>query len=532
MGHRNYRLTRSGVSCGFTATKTQIKTSLFAGVKMNPILNALTVIGLVYLLVKFLRWYFGKARRIIQMTSDIKAPSRNWFWGSLHEHPGVSEKALGWHKNMAKEYGDIYKLWFGPFIPQVHIASPELAKVILKTAEPKPMEIPGYGVVQPWLGTGLLLSDGKIWHRNRHLLTPAFHFDMLKTYSAVFTRTTDELLNILDSLAEKGNSFDVFKPMGLLTLDTILQCVCSFYGDIQHLGENHRIVKLTHDALQLAIHRGLTPYLWPDMIYYMTPTGMRFKTTCKKFQAFTRDIIEKRKVELEENPSIKERNKDVLDILLVARDEDGRGLAGHEIEAEVNTFMFAGHDTTSSTLSWALYALAIHQEFQEACRREVREILKGRNSDETQFDDLSKFTQVTMFIRETLRYFGTVPMISRKLTQDIQVGDHTLPDGTEINIMLFLIHKHPSVWEDPEEFIPERFHPDNTVNRDPFAFVPFSAGPRNCIGQNFAMNLMKVTLARILNRYNITYDASKPIVKIPEAVIRAENGIWLKFERI
>ncbi|XP_064650262.1 cytochrome P450 4F2-like [Lineus longissimus] len=498
---------------------------------MNQIFNALTIIGLVYVLVKFLRWYFGKARRIIQLTSDIQAPSRNWFWGSLHQHPGLSEKTLTWYEDLSKKYGDIYKIWFGPFLPQIHIASPELAKVILRTAEPKPLDIPGYGVVQPWIGTGLLLSDGDLWHRNRHLLTPAFHFDMLKTYSDVFSRSTESLISVFDSLEERGDSFDIFKPMGLMTLDTVLQCVCSFYGDIQHLGENHRIVKLTHDALTLAIQRGLTPYLWPDMIFYMTPTGMRFKTACRQFQAFNRDIIQRRRVELDENPDFKERHRDFLDLLLVARDEDGQGLKDEEIEAEVNTFMFAGHDTTSSTLSWALYALAEHQDFQETCRREIREILKDRDSDEIQFDDLPKLTHVIMGIKETLRYFGTVPMISRKLTRDIQVGDHLLPSGVDVNIMLFLIHRHPSVWEKPDEFIPERFSADNAVNRDPFAFVPFSAGPRNCIGQNFAMNLMKVTLARILNRYIVTYDATHPIVKVPEAVLRTKSGLWLKLER-
>jgi cytochrome P450 len=502
---------------------------------MLTILCCLFVIGVVTLLVKFLRWYFTKARRIIQMTSDIQSPGRHWFCGSLHLLPRtVDEELLDWYRKTSEKCGGIFIVWFGPFLPWVNICRADLAEDILRTEEPKVNGVPGYGVFKDWLGTGLFLSKGDVWRRNRKLLTPVFHFNMLRAYLDVFNTTNDTFANILESLAEKGKSFDIFKPTSLLTLDSTLQCVFSFHDDIQHVGENHPIAKLSVEAQTIAIQRWYTVWQWPDLLFYLSPTGRRFRTVCKQYNQISRAIIAKRKKELLDNSNLTGtgKHKDFLDILLVARDEDGRGLTDDEILSEVNTFLFAGHDTTSSTLSWTLYALATHQNEQDACRAEIREIFGGRDSDDVTWEDLAKMNYLTMCIKETLRYHTIVAAIPRELTRDLKVGDHILPKGCLIGIFLHQIHRDPSVWENPDEFKPERFKPENSADRSAYSFVPFSAGPRNCIGKNFAMNLLKVTLAKILNRFTVTYDVSHPVKKIPQGVMKAEGGLWLKFKSV
>jgi cytochrome P450 len=318
--------------------------------------------------------------------------------------------------------------------------------------------------------------------------------------------------------------------------------VFSVHDDIQ-VGESHPIVKLSGDASAIALERWYTAWQWPDFLFYLSPNGWRFRSICKQYSQISRSIIASRKKELLENSTVTGtgRRKDFLDILLVARDEDGRGLTDDdedgrgltddEILSEVNTFLFAGHETTASTLSWTLHALATHQNEQDACRAEIREILGGRDSDDVTWEDLAKMNYLTMCIKETLRYNSTVAGIARELSRDLKVGNHTLPKGCLVHICLYHINRDPDVWENPHEFNPERFNQHNSSDRA-YDFVPFSAGPRNCIGQNFAMNLLKVSLARILNRFTVTYDASHPVRRKPEAIMKAEGGLWLKFQRV
>jgi cytochrome P450 len=503
-------------------------------IPMLTILASVFVIGIVRILAKFLLWYFTKARRIIKMTSDIQSPGRHWLWGSMHLVPDINQSLLDWYSNQSEKYGGIFKVWFGPFLPWVTVCRPDLAKVILRTDEPKVNGIPGYGVFQDWIGMGLIMSRGDVWKRNRKLLTPAFHFDMLKSYLDVFNKTNDTFAKVMDALVEKGNSFDMFKPASLLTLDSVLRCVFSVQDDIQHVGEDHPVVKLSGEAQSIAIKRFYTAWQWSDILFFLSPSGRRFRSVCKQYNQITKDIIVNRKKVFLANPNVTGtgRRKDFLDTLLVARDEDGCGLSDDEILSEVNTFMFAGHDTTSSTLSWTLHALATHQKEQDACQAEIREILCGRDSDDISWEDLAKMNYLTMCIKETLRYNSTVPVISRELSHDLQVGSHSLPKGCFVDIILYKINRDPSAWENPHEFNPERFNQQNASERAAYSFVPFSAGPRNCIGQNFAMVLLKVSLARILNRFTVTYDASHPVKRRPEAVMKTEDGLWLKFQRV
>ena len=220
---------------------------------------------------------------------------------------------------------------------------------------------------------------------------------------------------------------------------------------------------------------------------------------------------------------------DFLDILLLARDENGESLTDLEIQDEVETFMFAGHDTTASGISWILYNLARHPEFQEQARGEVDNILKDKS--EIEWDDLGKFSYLTMCIKESLRLHPPVPSVSRELTSPLFIGEHEIPPGTVVYINIFNLHHNTHIWgENHMEYIPERFLPDNISEMDSHAFMPFSAGKRNCIGQVFAMNELKTTIARILHRFNISLDETHVVKMEAAAVLRANNGIELHFQ--
>lgn len=243
----------------------------------------------------------------------------------------------------------------------------------------------------------------------------------------------------------------------------------------------------------LAIQRFLNPFLYPDFIFNLTPSGRQFKKDCDFVHTISNEIIHTRKEVLRKQDTeilTKNHYLDFLDVLLTARDESGQGLSDQEIRDEADTFLFEGHDTTSSIISWMLYTLASHPEAQEKCQEEIDQVLQGKENKDIEWDDLPKLKYLTMCLKEVLRFHTPVPFIQRMMTKDIEIEGHLVPAGTIVDIQLYVLHHLPSFWQDPEEFRPERFSPENQANTDHYAFLPFSAGPRNCIGQHFAMHEM------------------------------------------
>ncbi|NXG39464.1 CP4F4 protein, partial [Dromaius novaehollandiae] len=217
--------------------------------------------------------------------------------------------------------------------------------------------------------------------------------------------------------------------------------------------------------------------------------------------------------------------------VLPLQDEDGRDLSDEDISAEADTFMFEGHDTTASGLAWLLYNLACHPNHQERCRQEVRELLKDREVEEIEWEDLSHLPFTTMCINESLRLHPPVTAVSRRCTKDIALHDgHVIPSGTTCLLSIYGTHHNPSIWPEPQVFDPLRFSPENTQGRTPLAFVPFSAGPRNCIGRSFAMAEMKVVTALTLRRFALRPAEGRPVRRKPELVLRPESGLHLLLE--
>ncbi|XP_038068396.1 cytochrome P450 4A25-like isoform X2 [Patiria miniata] len=227
----------------------------------------------------------------------------------------------------------------------------------------------------------------------------------------------------------------------------------------------------------------------------------------------------------------KDQPQDFLGILLAARDEDGKGLTDLEIRNEVDTFLFEGHDTTASSLTWMLYAMATNPEHQRKVQEEIDEVMEGRESEVIQWEDLGKFNYLILCLKEAMRLYPPVPLIQRIVAEkDIMVHDRLIPKGAMVDLNIYALHHNPEIWPNSMEFIPDRFAPENAVDIDPFAYVPFSAGPRNCIGQNFALNEEKVILARVLRRFHIELDPDHKVVARLQLVYKATNDIKLKLK--
>ncbi|KAJ0062255.1 hypothetical protein NL108_002609 [Boleophthalmus pectinirostris] len=496
-------------------------------------LGAIAVIWTINLLVRH-AWYSHK------LSCFSKPPTHSWLIGHLGQMQSTEEGLLQVDE-LVKTYKHSCSWFFGPFYHLVRIFHPDFVKPLLMA--PGNITVKDeliYDHLRPWLGESLLISNGDVWSRKRRLLTPAFHFDILKNYIVTFNSSTHIMHEKWQRMILNGNNnIEMFNDVTLMTLDSLLKCAFSYSSNCQESTSEY--VSAIVEMSDLIMDRRLKMLHHWDFIYWKTQQGQRFKRALSIVHGYTRDVVQKRRALISQQTKGRlsmaaQRRKDFVDIILSAQDEDGQGLSDEEILAEANTFMFAGHDTTASAICWTLYNLARHSDYQEKCREEVMELLKEQNGQEIQWEDLTSLPFTTMCIKESLRLHSPVQAVTRKYTQDMALpGNRTVPKGVICLVSIYGTHHNPMVWSNPHEFDPMRFDPNNREAQSSSAFIPFSAGPRNCIGQKFALAELRVVVALTLLRFRL-----RPVVnpdggatdvrRLPQLVLRAEGGLWLQVE--
>ncbi|XP_043555263.1 cytochrome P450 4B1-like isoform X2 [Chiloscyllium plagiosum] len=402
--------------------------SLCFPVEVCRLFHLIAVFCLVSFLIKTVKLF----RRRWEMMTALKlfpGPPTHWLFGHVSEFPqdGTDlDKTVTW----TKQYPYAHPLWFGPFTVFLSINHPDYAKTLLTTTEPKDDMV--YQFITPWIGDGLLVSAGQKWFRHRRLLTPGFHYDVLKTYVRLVAESTKIMLDKWEQIYTKeSHTLELYQEISLMTLDSILKCAFSYCGNCQ-IESDSSYIKAVYELCFLANQRFRTFPYHNDLIYYLSPHGYRFRKACSLAHHHTEEVIRQRKEMLKNEKELEKikdkRHLDFLDILLCARDEDGKGLSDEEIRAEVDTFMFEGHDTTASGISWLLYCLAQHPEHQQKCREEIQELLESH--EQIEWELLSKMPYITMCIKESLRLCPPVPGISRRLTKPFTFFDgRKVPEG-------------------------------------------------------------------------------------------------------
>lgn len=495
---------------------------------LSPSLSRLGLWASVVILMVIVIKLFSlllRRQKLARAMDSFPGPPTHWLFGHALEIQklGSLDKVVSW----AQQFPHAHPLWFGQFVGFLNIYEPDYAKAVYSRGDPKAADV--YDFFLQWIGKGLLVLDGPKWFQHRKLLTPGFHYDVLKPYVAIFAESTRMMLDKWEKKASENKSFDIFCDVGHMALDTLMKC--TFGKGDSGLGHRDNSYYLAVSDLTLLMQQRIDSFQYHnDFIYWLTPHGRRFLRACKIAHDHTDEVIRQRKAALQDEKEQKKiqqrRHLDFLDILLGARDESGIKLSDADLRAEVDTFMFEGHDTTTSGISWFLYCMALYPEHQQLCREEVRGILGDK--DCFQWDDLAKMTYLTMCMKECFRLYPPVPQVYRQLNKPVTFVDgRSLPAGSLISLHIYALHRNSTVWPDPEVFDPLRFSPENAAGRHPFAFMPFSAGPRNCIGQQFAMNEMKVVTALCLLRFEFSLDPSKMPIKVPQLILRSKNGIHL-----
>ncbi|NWU92273.1 CP4V2 protein, partial [Upupa epops] len=433
----------------------------------------------------------------------------------------------------------LFKLWLGP-LPLVVLYHPDSVETILSSSKHIEKSYL-YEFLHPWLGTGLLTSTGEKWRLRRKMITPTFHFAILTDFLEVMNEQGCVLLEKLEKHVDK-EPFDVFLDITLCALDIICETAMGKNVGAQE-NKDSEYVRAIYRMSDLIQDRQLKPWLWPDSMYILFKEGREHEKNLKILHSFTDRVIAEKAEELKNSQQTKydtdgnceqsgsKKRKAFLDMLLSATDDEGNKLSYKDIREEVDTFMFEGHDTTAAAMNWVLYLLGHNPEVQKKVHKELDEVF-GNSERPVTMDDLKNLRYLECVVKEALRLFPSVPMFARTLREDCCIRGYKVPKGANVLILTYALHRDPEVFPDPDEFRPERFFPENAKGRHPYAYVPFSAGPRNCIGQRFAQMEEKALLALILRRFWV--DSCQKLEELGiagELILRPHNGIWIQLKR-
>ncbi|XP_072396492.1 cytochrome P450 4d2-like [Diabrotica undecimpunctata] len=436
--------------------------------------------------------------------------------------------------DLQQKYGNFYKLWMGPRLHLV-IYKPEYLEKIM-TSNIHLDKTTGYDLFKPWLGDGLLTSTGQKWKIRRKMITPTFHFKILEEFVKVFNKSFTIMTEIMEQKVKQNlnESVEITEYINLASLDAICETAFGTCLNVQHNG-NREYVKALGRFLEIFVFRFFSAWLRNPVLFRFTSLYKEHTENLKILHTFTNNIIKARKEEYKTQKFDKKHNSDdgikkrvaLLDMLLQAK-ENGEDIPDEDIRAEVDTFMFEGHDTTTSGIAYTLYALAENPEVQKKLYNEIVDILGNDKNMDLTISNLNDLKYLDIVVKEAFRIYSPVPLIERKIVEDMDLDGITVPKGTDVTIFLYGMNHDPKVFANPEKFEPERFLPENISRRHTFAYLPFSAGPRNCIGQRFAVYEVKLSVIKFLLKFELIQDPNFIPQHGLSSILKSKNGLKVK----
>ena len=342
------------------------------------------------------------------------------------------------------------------------------------------------GVFRDVLGAGLLSSDGELWRRHRAMLTKAFRIDALRDVPAITQRAVDRLFVRWDAAAASGEAVDVGDAFRIVTLEVIAEATLGMDAD-----ESDEILPRLYEPIVVECNKRV----WhPYRARIPSPARRRYRQSLEQLNAFLRGKISDRR---RRGPDPK--NRDMLDMLLDGTADLPPSNALDELLCdELKTMLFAGHDTSSATLTWTLHALSQRPELLAEVRKEADTILPDAVLPD--YAGLKQLTYAQACLKEALRLYNIVPVVTRLVDHDDLAGEHQLSAGTRIMVHMQAVHLDPRNWPDPTRFDPQRFLSGKGVG---YRWLPFITGPRSCVGQHFSLLEAKIIIALLAQRYEI-----------------------------
>ncbi|XP_044729475.1 cytochrome P450 4C1-like [Chrysoperla carnea] len=454
--------------------------------------------------------YFSNFIRMCYYVSKIRGPLAYPVIGNGLSLKGSHEELTNFIFKTANDYAPITRLWMGP-IPLLFTVEPKIVQELLTSSSALEKAWFMKLIVKALVRKSLVISEVPQWKRTRTLMMKGFTLSLLKLYFKIFEDKIDILTGILDKLElNKENTFDMYGSyLSKVAVDSI--CATSIGVDMNVLQTETSYFDAMGRSLNIMMKRGYNPLKYPDVFYRLTKDYKKLMEYRDMMWSFTRKVIlEKRNkdkdpvnnklINSECLENIEYKKLSLLDIMLEFK-KCNPDFTDDQLQDEINFLIIAGFDGIAKTVSMASLLLALNKDIQTKVCEELFQVLRETNRTKINFEDLAKLKFMEQVIKETLRLFPGVPLILREVSKDILIENYTIPKGANIAIPIFSLHRNEVYWENSLKFDPERFTADNIQKQHPYAFIPFSAGPRSCLGYRYAWVFMKLALAKLLSRY-------------------------------
>jgi cytochrome P450 len=411
-------------------------------------------------------------------------------------------------ENCAHEFGETVFLKIGQHRAFL-ITNPRDIRHVLQDNARNYHKSPLYDGMRRTLGNGLLTSEDGFWLRQRRIAQPAFHRERLVQLAAVMSETAAAAADKWRVLAHANAAVDIAEEMMQITRSVVLRTLLG--ADLGQFSD--RVDSAWH-----AVNEHLGTHFWspPFVDRLPTPRTRRFLAARRLLREAVEHVIRERRKQPTDQP-------DLLSMLLSARDaETGEQMTDEQLRVEVTTFLLAGQETTSLALAWTWYLLSRHQAVEAELHTEVDRVLGGRRPE---YADLARLPYSRTVISESMRLFPPAWAFSRQALGDDELGGYRLRRGWLVLVVPYVLHRLAAFWDEPERFDPLRFSPEATASRPKFVYIPFGAGPRQCIGNEFALIEAQLILATLAGRYRVCVDPHHPVEPHALISLRPRFGI-------
>ncbi|PIN12023.1 Cytochrome P450 CYP4/CYP19/CYP26 subfamily [Handroanthus impetiginosus] len=512
---------------------------------MDLVMLMIIVILCPYFLLKLacetISCYFLTPRRIkkIMAKQGVRGPKPRFLVGNILDmaslfaksisqdmdsiHHDIVPRLLPHFVTWSNTYGKRFVYWNG-VEPRLCLTDTELIKELLS----KYSSISGKSWLQQqgskhFIGRGLLMANGEDWYHQRHIVAPAFMGDKLKSYSGYMVECSKQTLQSLENAIKKGKTeFEIGEYMTRLTADIISRTEF----DSNYEKGNQILHLLT--VLQNLCAQSSRHLCFPGSRFFPSKYNREIKSLKMEVERLLMEIIQSRKDGVEIGRSSSYGN-DLLGMLLNGMQKKRYGINGFSLNLQVimdecKTFFFAGHETTALLLTWTIMLLATNPSWQDKLRAEVKQVCNGNIPS---LDHLPKLTLLNMVINESLRLYPPASLLPRMAFEDITLGDNLhIPKGLSIWVPVLAIHHSEEIWgKDVNEFNPDRFASKSFVhNRH---FIPFGAGPRNCVGQAFALMEAKIILSMFISKFSFTISNKYRHAPINVLTMKPKYGVQI-----